>query len=680
MTDTPSLQAAEARIAAGDLPGADAIYAALYDQRAPDPSVMLAWSRLRRRAGDPKNAASMLDVAHRAGGGTPVLIEMASLLIDQRQSDHAAQLLRQIAADGRSTALDYEVARWQALNRNLPDAVSLFRDVIKAQPRHLEARYGLARALVLMGQADEAEGAYLALLKRDPANLAIMSELAGVYGRRAKYAPALALYDQIAAAGADVVREVSQCALGMMHVADWAGRDGVIARLAARMDTARPAIFETYALLAAVDDPALHRRMGEVFASALRAVCATRERPAPRAVGPAGRRLRIGYLCGDFNQHATSLLLAGVLEAHDRSGFEVFAYDYSPEDATPIRARMRAAFEHFVSLGDQPPAACAALIAADDIDILVDLKGYTERSRSEIMVLRPAPVQVQFLGYVGTQAGEWIDYVIADAIVLPADQQTHWSEQAVRMPVSYYPNDRTRPAPPPDTNRAAHGLPAEGFVFGCFSNSFKITPQVFAAWMEILTRTQGSVLWLYEGNPFVAANLHARAREAGVDAQRLIFAKPAMLDAHIARHGCIDLCLDTSPYGAHTTGADALWAGAPLLTCTGLSWASRVGASLLNAVGLPELVTTDLRTYTDMALALAADPPRLAAFRAHLAAVRDTAPLFDAAAFARGLESAYLTMADTARQGRAPAPFDVGDSFSKGWGRCAIPPKPPVYY
>ncbi len=659
MTDTPSLQAAQARIAAGDLPGADAMYAALYDQRAPDPSLMLAWSRLRRRAGDTKNAANMLDVAHRAGGGAPVLIDMASLLIDQGQGEHAAQILRQAAAGGRSVALDYEVARWEALNRRLPQAAQLFRDVIKAQPKHMEARYGLARTLVLMGQADEAEGAYTALLKRDPGNLRITSELANLYGSRAKYAPALALYAQIEAAGIDVVREVSQCALGMMHVADWSGREAVIARLSARMASERPAIFETYPLLAAVDDPALHRRMGEVFAGALRAVCETRERPPSRAVGPADRRLRVGYLCGDFNQHATSLLLAGVIEAHDRAAFEVFAYDYSPEDGTPMRARMRAAFEHFVSLGDQPPTACAALIAADEIDILIDLKGYTERSRTEIMVLRPAPIQVQFLGYVGTQAGEWIDYVIADAFVLPEDQQANWTERAVRMPASYYPNDRARPTPALDRDRAANGLPEEGFVFACFNNTFKVTPPVFAAWMEILARTPGSVLWLYEGNPFVAANLRAHAQAAGVQAQRLVFAKPARLEEHLARHGCIDVCLDTSPYGAHTTGADALWAGVPLLTCTGQSWASRVGASLLHAVGLPDAIAPDLRAYTELAIALAADPHRLAEWRAHLAGVRDTAPLFDAAAFARGLESAYLTMADTARHGRPPAAFDV---------------------
>ncbi len=664
MTDAPSLQAARARIVAGDLPGADALYAALYDQRAPDPAVMLEWSRLRRRAGDTKNAASMLDIAQRAGGGVPVLIEMASLLIDEQQGARAEPLLRQAARSGRSVALDYEVGRWEAMNNRLPQAAALFRGVTRAEPRHLAARYALARTLMLMGQTDEAEGAYAALLKRDPDNLRIMSELAHLHGSRARYAQALALYEKMQAAGVDVVRELSQIMLGMMHVCDWSVRDALTARLAARMRTGQPAVFETYALLAAADDPVLHRQMGEIFAGALRAVCQTRARPAPRNVGPAERRLRIGYVSGDFNQHATSLLLAGVMEAHDRTRFEVFAYDHSQEDGSPMRARMRAAFEHFVQLGDEPPAVCAARIAADGIDILVDLKGYTERSRTEIFVLRPAPVQVQFLGYVGTQAGEWIDYVIADAIVLPQDQQTNWTEQAVRMPFSYYPNDRSRPVPAPSSDRAAQGLPADCVVFASFSNPFKITPAVFAAWMEILTRMPDSVLWLYEGNAFVAGNLRAHAAKAGVDARRLVFAQPAALDAHLARHGCIDLYLDTTPYGAHTTGADALWAGAPMLTCMGQSWASRVGASLLQAVGLPELITTDLRAYTELALSLAADAPRLAALRAHLLAARETSPLFDAVAVARGLEGAYESMAHAARQG------SIG-------GDVPSPPNPP---
>jgi predicted O-linked N-acetylglucosamine transferase (SPINDLY family) len=648
MTETaspPSLAAARAREAAGDVKGADTIYNALYDQQAPDPAVMIAWARLRRRVGDTKNASTMLEVASRAGGGAPVLIEMASLLIDQGQTEQAGALLRQAASAGRSIGLDYEAARWEAARGRLAQAAALFRAVVKADPRHMEARYGLARTLVLLGQPAEAEGAYGAMLKRDPGNPRLMSELAYLYGTQRRFAQALALYERLAETGLELVREFSQVALGMMHVADWSARDRLTARLAARMATGRPAIFETFALLAATDDPALHRRMAETFAGALRSASVKRERPAARGIGPADRRLRVGYLSGDLNQHATGLLLAGVIEAHDREAFEIFAYDYSAEDGSPTRARLVAAFEHFVRLGEESPSASAARIAADEIDILVDLKSYTERSRTEILVLRPAPVQVAFLGYPGTQGAEWVDYIIADDVVLPPDQDVHYAETPVRLPFSCYPSDRSRPAPTPDTDRAAHGLPAEGTVFACFNNPFKIAPAVFGAWMEIVRRVEGSVLWLYEGNPLVAGNLRAAAKQAGIDPARLVFARPVTLAAHIARHGCADLFLDTVPYGAHTTALDALWAGLPLLTCTGESWASRVGASLLRAVGLPQLVTSDLGAYTEMAVTLAADPVLLRSLRAHLVQARQSSVLFDAAAFARGLEAAYRGMA-----------------------------------
>jgi predicted O-linked N-acetylglucosamine transferase (SPINDLY family) len=369
-------------------------------------------------------------------------------------------------------------------------------------------------------------------------------------------------------------------------------------------------------------------------------------------VRPAGERLRIGYLCGDFNQHATSLVLAGVLEAHDRETFEIFAYDYSAEDGSAIRARMKAAFEHFVDIGKEGPVTAAARIAADEIDILIDLKGYTERTRSEIMLLRPAPIQVNFLGYVGTQGGDWIDYVIADETVLPESEYGNWTEQPVLMPASYYPNDRGRPVPPPNTNRLAYGLPESGVVFCCFNNPFKLSPEIFTVWLDLLRDVPGSVLWLYAGNEFLAANLR---RAAGAFADRVYFAGPASLEAHLARHGCADIFLDTVPYGAHTTGADALWAGVPMVTCLGRAWPSRVGGSMLRAVGLEELVCDSLESYAALARALAADPARRESMRARLIAARDGAPLFDAVAFARALERAYTQMADRARAGEAAA-------------------------
>ncbi len=647
----PSLDDAQAAILRGDFSGAEAMFRALHNPVAADAAVLMAWSRLRRRVGDADGALTMLRAAAKAGGAGAVALDTASLLLDLGRVDQATPFLREAASAGKGSALDFETARWEAANRRFDRAAALFRALVKAEPRHVPARLGYARAVRDAGRLGEAETAYTALLNRAPDHATALSELAYLYGMQRKFAQALALYERLEAAGAEVTRELSQVALGVMHMCDWSQRDAILGKLAARVARPEPCIQETYALLAGVDDPVLHRQMADRFAAVLRRVSEKRLRPAARQVGPAGQRLRVGYLSGDFNQHATSLLMAGVLQAHDRSKFEVFAYDYSIEDGSATRAKMKTVFEHFRIIEKEGPSNAAARIAADGIDILVDLKGYTERTRSEIVALRPAPVQVNFLGYVGTQGGDWIDYVIADETVLPEAEYANWTETPVLMPASYYPNDRGRPATPAQADRAAHGLPADAVVFCCFNNPFKISPEIFAVWMGLLRDVAGSVLWLYEGNEFMAGNLRAAAAAAGVDPGRLYFAKPMTLEAHLARHACADMFLDTTPYGAHTTGADALWAGLPIVTCLGRSFASRVGGSLLRAVGLPELVCSTLEDYAALARALAADAPRRASLRNHLIAARETAPLFDAVAFCRTLERAYSEMAARAREG-----------------------------
>ncbi len=616
----PSLDDAQAAVLRGDFNGAEAIFRALHNPAAANAGLLMAWS----------------------------------LLLDVGRADQATQFLREAAASGKGSALDFETARWEAANRRFDRAAALFRSLVKAEPRHVPARLGYARAVRDAGQLAEAETAYTALLNRAPDHAAAMAELAYLYGMQRKFSQALALYERLAAAGAEVTRELSQVALGMMHMCDWSQRDEVLGKLAARMARPEPCVLETYALLGGVDDPVLHRQMAERFAGVLRRVSEQRLRPAARQVGPVGQRLRVGYLSGDFNQHATSLLMAGVLEAHDRSKFEVFAYDYSAEDGSATRAKMKTVFEHFRIIEKEGPANAAARIAADGIDILVDLKGYTERTRSEIVALRPAPVQVSFLGYVGTQGGDWTDYIIADETVLPEEEYGNWTEAPVLMPASYYPNDRGRPVSSPQADRAANGLPAEGVVFCCFNNPFKISPEIFAVWMGVLRDVAGSVLWLFEGNEFMAGNLRAAAAAAGVDPGRLYFAKPMTLEAHLARHACADVFLDTTPYGAHTTGADALWAGVPMVTFLGRSFASRVGGSLLRAVGVPELVCSTLEEYAALARALAGDAPRRASLRDRLIAARDTSSLFDATAFCRALERAYTAMAARARAGVSP--------------------------
>jgi predicted O-linked N-acetylglucosamine transferase (SPINDLY family) len=388
-------------------------------------------------------------------------------------------------------------------------------------------------------------------------------------------------------------------------------------------------------------------------------VSARRERPAPRTVGPADRKLRIGYLCGSFTQHTIGMQLAGVLEAHDRDRFEFIAYDYSPEDNSPVRARIKNSFATWVDISAVGPITVVQRIVADEIDVLVDMNGYTQGTRSEIIVLRPAPIQVNFLGYPATQAGDWTDYVIADTTVLPDTEYANWTEQPVLMPFSCIPNDRTRPAPEPETDRFAQGLPAEAVVFAAFTNPFRISPEIFAAWMDILRGVPGSALWLFEANSVMAANLRDAAQGHDIDPDRLVFAPATALEQHIARHSCADLFLDTFPSSAHTAVADALWAGLPAITCAGHGWPSRTGASLLRAAKLPDLITHSLETYTALAITLAGDPALRKSLRTHLLAARETAPIFDAAQFARGLESAYTTMAERARSGEPAKPIII---------------------
>lgn len=655
-----ALRAARALEESGDLQGADNAYRALAGGPKPDPAVLLAWASLRRRLGDAQNALKIADGAIRSGGGAPALTLAAAILMDQRaQPQQVTQLLREAAKFGRTPALEFEMARFEELAGRPEAAVALFKSVFRADPKNGMARHACARLQFQLGRYDDAQAGYTALLAREPQNWRAMADLAYLHGNRHRFAEALKLYATMEAAGHDMSREVSQCVLGLMHVADWSNREAEMAHLVERARLIKPAVIEAYALLAGVDDPGVHRLMADNYARAMRQVNEGRTKPPARSVGAPERRLRIGYLGGDFHQHATSLLFASVLEAHDRAKFEIFGYDYSPEDGTPTRARMKSAFEHFVSLAEEGPVQAAARIAADEIDILVDMKGYTERTRSELMVLRPAPVQVNFLGYVGTQAGEWIDYVIADRVVLPASEYANWTEAPVLMPHSYYPNGQDRPRPEPDSARASHGLPEEGVVFACFNNGFKISPESFAAFMEILRAVPGSVLWLFQSNPYMAQNLKNHAQAAGIDPARLVFAQPVPLDAHLARHGCVDVFLDTLPYGAHTTACDALWMGVPVVSVTGRSWASRVGASVLEAVGLPELAVGDLEAFKALAIALANDPARRAALREKLLAARANAPLYDAAGFARALEQAFTVMAERARAGEKPSELVV---------------------
>lgn len=377
-------------------------------------------------------------------------------------------------------------------------------------------------------------------------------------------------------------------------------------------------------------------------------------RPAPPpAIRRRGSpRLRIGYLSSDFQEHAAAYLLAEMLELHDRSRFEIFAYSYGPDDASPMRARVRDAVEHFVDIAWEADDAAVERIRADEIDVLVDLKGYTVGDRLQIMAQRPSPVQVTWLGYPGTTGAPFIDYLIADPYIVPPGAEGSYSERVLRMPHCYQPNDRRRPIAEPMT-RAEYGLPQEGFVFCCFNQTVKIMPELFARWMRLLRDVPGSVLWIAEDNRWANAHLRAAAAGHGVAPERIVFGARVAFARHLARFRVADLALDTFPYTSHTTASDGLWMGCPLVGLCGDTFAARVSGSILTSCGLADLVTHTLDDYEKLALRLATDSGFMQDVRSRLAAARDAAPLFDAEKFARDLEGLYLRIADRPSAGQA---------------------------
>jgi predicted O-linked N-acetylglucosamine transferase (SPINDLY family) len=351
--------------------------------------------------------------------------------------------------------------------------------------------------------------------------------------------------------------------------------------------------------------------------------------------------------------------MVGVLEQHDRETFEIVAFDNGWDDGSATRRRIAAAVERIVPIRELSDLEATAAIRDAGIDVLVDLNGYFGEARTRVFARRAAPVQVNYLGFPGTLGASYMDYIIADGEVLPAEDHRFFSEKVVTLPHSYQPNDRQRPIATGEVTRQSCGLPEQGVVFCCFNNSYKITPEVFGAWLRILGAVEDSVLWLIEDCSEATANLRRAAAAAGVAERRIVFAGRRPPAEHLARHRCADLFLDTLPYNAHTTASDALWAGLPLLTCRGSTFAGRVAASLLKAIDLPELVTTSLADYEALAVALARDPARLSGLRQRLAANRLTTPLFDTAAITRQLEAAFTTMVERHRAGLSPIAFTV---------------------
>ncbi|CAN5390950.1 hypothetical protein BH11PSE4_BH11PSE4_02980 [soil metagenome] len=435
-----------------------------------------------------------------------------------------------------------------------------------------------------------------------------------------------------------------------MSICDWAGIDRLISGIETDLVAGRMSA-EPFAWQGIASSESSLQRCAALY-SANRFPPRFDKVDLPASI--SDEKIRIGYLSGEFRQQATSLLLVGVLEQHDKARFEIFAIDNGYDDHSDTRRRIDAAVDGVIDIAGLGDAQAVDAIRAAKIDVLVNLNGYFGAERTRVFARRAAPVQVNYLGFPGTLGAPYMDYIVADRTVLPAEHRAFYSEKVAWLPDCYQANDRHRPIAGRTFSRADCGLPAEGFVFCCFNNNYKITPATFDGWMRILAAAPGSVLWLLEDNAAAAANLRREAAARAVSPERIVFAGRMPPAEHLARHRCADLFLDTLPYNAHTTASDALWAGLPVLTCRGETFAGRVAASLLGNIGLAELVVLTQADYERQAIELAIQPARLAGLVRKLADNRLTTALFDTARFTGHIESAYLAMVARHRTGLAP--------------------------
>jgi predicted O-linked N-acetylglucosamine transferase (SPINDLY family) len=517
------------------------------------------------------------------------------------------------------------------------DAAAAYERAIALRAGYADAHNNRGNSLHMLGRHEAALESYTKAISLDPGFADWYASRGKMLGDLKQYRAALADFDAAIALKCELKTLGALRLFAKMHICDWSGRDADIALLTEGIDRNEPVV-NPFILLALSDSAALQQRAAKVWARQVKRE--DHALPASRARGGA-EMIRIGYFSADYHDHATMHLMAGMFEAHDRSKFETIALSFGPDSQDAVRSRLVATCDQFIDVRGKSDHDVALLARDLGIDIAVDLKGYTKDGRPGIFACRAAAVQVSYLGYPGTLGAPYMDYLIADRTLIPESSRRFYSEKIIELPFSYQVNDSKRAIAQREFTREELELPQSGFVFCCLNNTYKITPSVFDCWMRILKRVEGSVLWLFEDNPSAASYLRQEALRRDVQPERLIFAKRMAKAEHLARHRAADLFIDTWPCNAHTTASDSLWAGLPVLTCAGEAFASRVAASLLRAVGLPDLIAATPADYEEMAVVLAADAERLADIRQRLIAGRGSAPLFDTQLTTRHLELAF---------------------------------------
>jgi len=581
-------------------------------------------------------------------GSFPALHMLGYLKAQQGQYEEAITLLnkavRQNPAD--LTARGHHAHALMAAGR-FDEALAGYDRLLAAQPDNFEALYNRGVILSQQQRYEESLAALDAALALRPGVAAVFYNRGVVLVGLERYREAMESYDRTLELDPDYKPARTNRAMVPLNLCDW---ERVVRTPAEEVAAFAPPL----TLLGYSEDKALHLQCAQ---STIRALVPAPLPPLWRGEKYRHDRIRLAYVSADFREHAVAFQIAPLIERHDRARFQVIGISIGPSDDSAIRARLMKGFDRFHDFAALNSDEIARRLRDMEIDIAVDLGGHTGQARPRIFAHRPAPVQTGWLGYPGTSGSPYIDYLIADAVVAPFEDQPFFSERLVHLPHSYFPTDPVREIGPVPS-RAECGLPESGFVFCAFNNNWKITRPVFEVWMRLLAAVPHSVLWLKQPAADARANLEREAAARGVDPARLVYAENVPLEIHLARHANAGLFLDTLPYNAHATAADALGAGLPVLTCKGQAFAGRVAASLLEAAGLPELVTQSLETYETRALELARDPAKLKAIQEKLARNMPATPLFDADGFRRDIEAAYVTLWE--RRGDAPHSFEAG--------------------
>lgn len=535
-------------------------------------------------------------------------------------------------------------------------AIEHFNQAITIDPGHAEARVQRGRALEQAGKIEAAAADYAQAIALDPAYAAAHIEQGNWYRKNKQLDRARDAYQKALDLDPHIPFMLGKLPHTKMLCCDWSGLDAM--RLAVDQGVqAGDKVVDPFPYQALTASEALLGECARIFAQHW---FPAQHHPLPR--GRNKDKIYVGYLCGEFREQATSFLMTRVYELHDKNRFKIVAFDNGFDDGSELRRRICAAFDEVVDISRLSDANACAEIQGREIDILINLNGYFGLARPNIFAMRPSPIQVNYLGFPGTIGAPYIDYLVADETVIPPASRCHYAEQIVYLPHCYQANDARRVISSSRFTRSEFGLPDNGFVYCCFNNNYKLTPETFRGWMRILGRVEASVLWLFENNAAAAVNLRREAQRCGIAGERLIFARDLPLPQHLARHVLADLFLDTLPYNAHTTASDCLWAGLPLLTCTGDSFPGRVASSLLKALDLPQLITDSQQEYEDTAVRLAQNTDELRALRQKLTTNRQTSPLFDSARITRHLEQAYRTMHEHRLAGLLPRAFTVADT------------------